>query len=111
MEELVLNRKIGEYNQEGFTLQAELYRKISGGEVGSICKVPKFHTYGIRTTTKKKRGRSVTESSHRWEWWRSTESKDNMLHLDDKRRNTMGRAVNHYFAYQYKPDESLVNTN
>ena len=62
---------------------------------------PRFHTYGVRTST-----RSTTDmygnvnvysvKTHRWEHWREKE-KSNMLHLRNDRRFKMGKAVNNYF--------------
>ena len=62
---------------------------------------PRFHTYGVRTST-----RSTTDmygnvnvynvKTHRWEHWRETD-KTNMLHLRNDRRFKMGKAVNNYF--------------
>ena len=37
-------------------------------------------------------------TSHKWEQWRE-EEKDRMLHLDDRRRMALGRAVNKYFQH------------
>ena len=62
---------------------------------------PRFHTYGVRTSTRSSKDRYGNVhvyhvKSHRWEHWREQE-KTNMLHLRNDRRFKMGAAVNHYF--------------
>ena len=106
MEEL--NWKIAAYNQEMFDRQIKLYERLGGGKTYKVCLAPKFHTYGIRTSSfTNKRGKNVTVSTHRWEWWRSTEPRSRMLHLDDLRRNSMGSAVNNYFLHQFGKEKSI----
>ena len=64
---------------------------------------PTFHKYGDRIDNKKKRDRygqiMVRHTrSHRWEDWREPQPQ-NMLHLCDKRRVLMGKAVANYFLH------------
>ena len=63
---------------------------------------PRFHTYGVRTATRRSTDMYGQEhhnrvKSHRWEHWVEAEP-SNMLHLRDDRRFTMGRALNKYFV-------------
>ena len=68
---------------------------------------PCFHTYGVRTCTRKKVDRygqismRVTKS-HRWEHWHEQEPQ-NMLHLNTERRFKMGHALNNYFKFNIPP--------
>ena len=62
---------------------------------------PRFHTYGIRTSTRSTTDmygnvKSYHVKLHRWEHWRE-QDRANMLHLRNDRRFKMGRAVNNYF--------------
>ena len=64
---------------------------------------PCFHTYGVRTSTKKRVDRYGqvhlrSVKSHRWEHWREIEPQ-NMLHLSTERRFKMGEALNRYFRF------------
>ena len=64
---------------------------------------PCFHTYGVRTQTRKRIDRygQITMrsvKSHRWELWLETEP-ENMLHLTIEKRFKMGQALNNYFKY------------
>ena len=63
---------------------------------------PGFHTYGIRTTTRRTtdlygQHHHRVVKSHRWEHWRESDP-TRMLHLRDDRRVKMGVAVNKYFV-------------
>ena len=63
---------------------------------------PRFHTYGVRTSTRATKDRYGNQHNysvkyHRWEHWRENE-KVNMLHLRNDRRFKMGKAVNNYFV-------------
>ena len=62
---------------------------------------PRFHTYGIRTSTRTTTDlfgnvKSYHVKLHRWEHWRE-QDRTRMLHLRDDRRFKMGRAVNNHF--------------
>ena len=64
---------------------------------------PCFHTYGVRTSNKKRfdrYGQLYTRAvkSHRWEHWHEPEPR-NMLHLCTERRFKMGAALNNYFRF------------
>ena len=63
---------------------------------------PRFHTYGVRTATRRwidvygqEHHRNI--KMHRWEHWREAEPTQ-MLHLNNERRFKMGAAVNSYFV-------------
>ena len=62
---------------------------------------PRFHTYGIRTATRRSKDVYGQEhhrhtKTHRWEHWRELDP-TRMLHLRDDRRFKMGTAANKYF--------------
>ena len=62
---------------------------------------PRFHTYGVRTSSRTFTDRYGNKhvysvKYHRWEHWRE-EDRANMLHLRNDRRFKMGQAVNNYF--------------
>ena len=64
---------------------------------------PCFHTYGVRTSTRKRVDRYGqvhlrSVKSQRWEHWRESEPQ-NMLHLSTERRFKMGEALNRYFRF------------
>ena len=62
---------------------------------------PAFHTYGVRTATRRyvdlygQEHQRVTKA-HRWEHWREAD-RAQMLHLRNDRRVKMGIAINNYF--------------
>ena len=63
---------------------------------------PRFHTYGVRTSTRVSKDRYGKQQKyhvkyHRWEHWRE-EDRVTMLHLRNDRRFKMGKAVNNYFV-------------
>ena len=63
---------------------------------------PRFHTYGVRTSTRVSKDRYGKEQKyhvkyHRWEHWRE-EDRVTMLHPRNDRRFKMGQAVNNYFV-------------
>ena len=62
---------------------------------------PAFHTYGVRTATRRFVDRygqvhQRVVKAHRWEHWRE-QDRPNMLHLRNDRRVKMGIAINNYF--------------
>ena len=62
---------------------------------------PRFHTYGIRSTTRRRvdmygHATFTPIKSHRWEHWSETNPVD-MLHLSNERRFKMASAINNYF--------------
>ena len=62
---------------------------------------PRFHTYGIRTATRRSRDVFGQEhhrriKSHRWEHWEDLDP-SRMLNLRNERRFKMGKAANNYF--------------
>ena len=70
--------------------------------VNSVPMYPRFHTYGVRTATRRSmdlfgQEHHLKVKSHRWEHWQEVETAD-MLHLRSDRRFTMGRALNKYFV-------------
>ena len=80
-EELVqLNEWIDEYNRKN----------------GRSC-VPRFHNYGTRTTTRVVDGTRQVVKTHRWNEWRASEPRHDMLHLSDSMRVKMGRQVLRFF--------------
>ena len=65
--------------------------------------VPHVHKFGVRIDNKTSKDvygnvQVRHRTSHKWEQWRE-EEKDRMLHLDDRRRMALGRAVNKYFQH------------
>jgi hypothetical protein len=60
--------------------------------------VPRFNTWGTRTSTKELEDGSKWEmKTHRWNEWRSSETRGDKLHLSDKMRVKMARQVIRYF--------------
>ena len=64
---------------------------------------PCFHTYGVRTKTRKRVDQygqvtMRTIKSHRWEHWLESEP-ENMMHLTAERRFKLGEALNNYFRF------------
>ena len=62
------------------------------------------HKYGTRVVTRKHKDVYGQEhhrhiKKHKWEQWRETD-KTNMLHLTNKRRFVLGKAVNEYFMHR-----------
>ena len=69
----------------------------------NVPEFPGFHTYGVRTATRKSfdlygQEHHRVRKSHRWEHWREADPA-NMLHLRNDRRLKMGIALNNYFIY------------
>ena len=63
---------------------------------------PRFHTYGVRTSTRVSKDRYGKQQKyhvkyHRWEHWRE-EDRVTMLPLRNDRRFKIGKAVNNYFV-------------
>ena len=89
-----LNDRIMAFNNRVFKEQEELYKaKNYGWCAGDRSSAPKFHTYGLRKDK---------NTGHRWEWWRQTEEDSNKLHLADKHRCKMGKAVGNYFSHMFE---------
>ena len=68
-----------------------------------VPKFPHVHKFGIRIenrTIKDMYGNVEVrhKTGHKWEQWRE-EERGRMLHLDDKRRLNLGRAINKYFQF------------
>ena len=64
---------------------------------------PGFHTYGVRTATRRYYDQYGQEhhrviKGHRWEHWRENDPA-RMLHLRNDRRVKMGIALNNYLIY------------
>ena len=75
---------------------AEFNRK---NDMGAL---PRFHTWGHRTSIKKLRDGSRWEfQTHRWNEWRVTEPDHDKLHLTDKMRVKMGQNIIKYFEGEY----------
>ena len=64
--------------------------------------VPRFHLLGTRTTTKRVKGVRQEVKTHRWNEWRQSEPRHDMLHLNDKMRVKMGRQVVRYFEGEHE---------
>ena len=65
--------------------------------------VPHVHKFGVRIdnrTTKDEYGQVRVRHRvfHKWEQWRE-QDKEQMMHLDDKRRICLGRSINKYFSF------------
>ena len=98
-----LNDRIKEHNDRVLAEQLDLYRDLCDGEVYSESRAPRFHTYGLRKDTNILPNRRKMEvRGHRWEYWRQSEPRAQMLHLADSERARMGTAVNNFFKYQFK---------
>ena len=68
-----------------------------------VPKFPHVHKFGVRIENKTNKDMygnvQVThKTGHKWEQWRE-EERTRILHLDDKRRMSLGRAVNKYFKF------------
>ena len=70
-------------------------------ENGRLC-VPRFHLYGTRTGKRLVDGFQRTFKTHRWNEWRSSEPRHDMLHLSDKMRIKMARQVIRFFEGEYE---------
>ena len=66
--------------------------------------VPRFNTWGTRTTSRMVNGVEREFKTHRWNEWRSSEPRNDMLHLSDKMRVKMGRHVIRYFEGEFQRD-------
>ena len=64
--------------------------------------VPRFHTWGTRTTTRMIGGVKQVVKAHRWNEWRQSEPRHDMLHMTDKMRVKMGRQVVRFFEGEHK---------
>ena len=69
----------------------------------NVPEYPGFHTYGVRTVTRKYTDQygqvhQRLVKAHRWEHWREQEPAS-MLHLRNDRRIKMGMALNKYFMF------------
>ena len=117
-----LNNLIITFNNNVLQSQKELYEKMLGDDwnvVRDESLAPSFHTYGIRKRKITKGGKISSKKSHRWSWWRETQAhakraeedgieipaqaKADTLHLADKHRGTMGKAVHNYFTNMFSP--------
>ena len=63
---------------------------------GRLC-VPRFHNLGTRTTTRRVDGSQQVFKTHRWNEWRQSEPRHDMLHLADHLRIKMGKQIVKYF--------------
>ena len=59
--------------------------------------VPRFHNLGTRTTTKRVNGTQQVFKTHRWNEWRQSEPRHDMLHLGDQMRVKMGKQILKFF--------------
>ena len=59
--------------------------------------MPRFHLFGTRTSRRLVNGVHQIFKTHRWQEWRSSEPRHDMLHLSDKMRIKMGRQVIRFF--------------
>ena len=69
----------------------------------NVPEFPGFHTYGVRTATRKYTDQygqvhQRVVKAHRWEHWREQDPAS-MLHLRNDRRIKMGIAINKYFIF------------
>ena len=58
---------------------------------------PRFHNLGTRTTKRMVNGNWQMFKTHRWNEWRKSEPKHDMLHLSDQLRVKMGKQIVKYF--------------
>ena len=71
--------------------------------------VPNFETWGARKTTKVLADGSCWEfKTHRWNEWRQSEARGDMLHLGDKNRIKMGRSILNFFQGELDRKGPLV---
>ena len=92
-----------EHNDRLLVQQLDLYSDLCDGAVYEESRAPRFHTYGLRKNTNiLPNGRKVEVRGHRWEYWRQSEPRAQMLHLADSERARMGVAVNKFFIFQFK---------
>ena len=117
-----LNNLIMAFNDSVLQSQKGFYEEKLEGDwnvVRSESLAPSFHTYGIRKRNVKKGGKTVGKKSHRWSWWRGMEAyaekvekdgsvipalaKADTLHLADKHRGTMAKAVDNYYTNMFSP--------
>ena len=92
-----------EHNDSVLSSQLDLYKTLCDGEVYIKSRAPRFHSYGLRKDTYYlPNGRKVEVRGHRWEYWRQSEPREQMLHLADSERKRMGTAVGNFFSFQFK---------
>jgi len=97
-----INSRIIRFNDVNYKEQIDIYKKLTGGHVWPKSKAPKFHTYGLRKSTKRKaNGVNIPHTQHRWEHWSKTEHKHMMYHLNETWRVKMGCAVGNFFKNQF----------
>ena len=102
-----LNSRIVEFNKNIFSHQIDIYRQRTAINSQNIkCKSPKFHLYGVQIK-KNKKGEKIER--HRWSWWRQNEPHEDSLHLADKRRVTMGKAVGNYYKGMFVADSHVLD--
>ena len=73
-----------------------------------IEEVPRFHTMGTRTSWKVVKGVQTDFKTHRWNMWRTSEAREDKLHLVDKMRIKMGQYVVKYFEGERRRNGSLL---
>merc|ERR1711954_137615 len=73
-----------------------------------IHQVPAFNIMGTRTTRKKVGDEKTEFKTHRWNFWRASEAKEDKLHLIDRERVKMGQYVLKYFQGERRDKGPLV---
>ena len=121
-----INKRILEFNNAVFHKQCEHYDKMledKGNVIRNKSHAPAFHTFGLRKAYRRRGGKRVGVTDHRWSWWRETaavldksgemeenelketlnRAKLDALHLADKHRGTMAKSCDNYFTHLYDP--------
>ena len=78
-------------------LQLNEWIDLFNRQNGRLC-VPRFHLYGTRTNKRLVNGIHQVYKTHRWNEWRSSEPRHDMLPLADRMRIKMGRQVIRFFT-------------
>ena len=110
-----LNRLIIDFNKDVLQSKKGFHENMPLDDSNIVRQqplAPAFHTYGIQKRNITEGGKKSTKKSHKWSWWRESEiyakeaekdgseippsAKTRTLHLTDKHRGRMGKAVHNY---------------
>lgn len=100
---LNLNSTIAEFNIHLQQKHRSIYRRNRAIGTDGIPTQPTFQDFGLELLWSMDRtdGTEKMERKHDWEKWRSTETRGEMLHLNDEQRIKMATAVISYFKKQW----------
>ena len=76
--------------------------------INEISEVPGFHVMGTRSCRRMVNGVQSEFKTHRWNQWRSSEEREDKLHMNDKMRIKMGQYVVKYFEGERRRNGPLL---